>query len=104
MRDVIAGLNRVLGNMSASERAAPAIVKNVSQLPGGSRMFATEAEGGRHLVTIDKSYFNPKLPRDTIQLITIRWNSSPEDRPKVEMIEAFKRNFDFIAMWEMLGH
>lgn len=104
MADVIAGLNRVLANMSASERSAPAIVRDVTTLPGGTRLFATEAEGGRHLVTIDKSYFNPKLPRDTIQLITIRWNSSKEDRPKVEMIEAFKRNFDFIAMWEMLGH
>lgn len=105
MSDAIAGLNRVLENMSATERQAPALVRDVTTLPGGSRLFATEAEGGRHLVTIDKSYFNTKLPRDKIQLITVHWHSSPSDpgdRPKVEMLRAFKENFDFIALWEML--
>lgn len=105
MLDVIAGIERALSNMSASERAAPALVRDVTTLPGGSRLFATETEGGRHLVTIDKSYFNAKLSRDKIQLITIHWHSSPSDpldRPKVEMLRAFKENFDFIALWEML--
>lgn len=104
--DAIAGFERVLANMSPSERNSPAIVRDVSTMPGGSRLFATEAEGGRHLVTIDKSYFNSKLPRDKIQLITVHWHSSPNDpsdRPKVEMLRAFKENFDFIALWEMLG-
>jgi hypothetical protein len=103
MTEAVSGLNRVLANMSSSERSSPALVRDVTTLPGGSRLFATEAEGGRHLVTIDKSYFNAKLPRDTIQLITVRWNWSESDRPKVEMIKAFKRNFDFIALAEMLG-
>lgn len=106
MAEVIAGLNRVLENMSAKDRQAPALVRDVTTLPGGSRLFATETEGGKHLVTIDKSYFNAKLPRDKIQLITMRWHSSPNDpadRPKVEMLRAFKENFDFPALWEMLG-
>jgi hypothetical protein len=71
MLDVIAGLERALSNMSASERKAPALVRDVTTLPGGSKLFATEAEGGRHLVTIDKGYFNANLPRDKIQLITV---------------------------------
>ena len=107
MAEVIAGLNRVLENMSPSDRQSPAIVRDVSTLPGGSRLFATEAEGGRHLVVVDKSYFNPKLPRDKIQLITVHWHSSPNDpsdRPKVEMLSAFKENFDFIALLEMLDN
>ncbi len=107
MAEVIAGLNRALENMSPSERQSPAIVRDVSALPGGTRLFATEAEGGRHLVVVDKSYFNPKLPRDNIQLITVHWHSSPNDpgdRPKVEMLRAFKENFDFIALLEMLDN
>lgn len=105
MLDVIAGLERALSNMSASERAAAALVRDVTTLPGRLKLFATEAEGGRHLVTIDKGYFNAKLPRDKIQMITVHWHSSPSDpldRPKVEMLQAFKENFDFIALWEML--
>lgn len=105
MVDVIAGLNRVLESMSAAERKAPALVRDVTTLPGGSKLFVAEAEGGKHLVTIDTSYFNPRLPRDKIQLITMHWHSSPNDpadRPKVEMLRAFKENFDFIALWEML--
>ena len=106
MDQAIASFDRVLTNMSPAERAEPALVRDISALPGGTRLFVTEAEGGRHLVTVDKSYFDPKLPRDKIQLITVHWHSSPNDpadRPKVEMVEAFKRNFDFLALGEMLG-
>jgi len=104
MRDVIAGLQRVLENMSPAERSAPAIVRDVTILPGGSRMFASESEGGRHLVTIDRSYFNPKLPRDVIQLITVHWNTNETDTAKIEMIREFKKDFDFESLKEMLGH
>ena len=107
MRDAIAGLSRVLENMSPSERQAAALVRDLTTLPGGSRLFVSEAEGGRHLVTVDKSYFNPNLPRAAIQLITVHWHSSPNDpgdRPKVEMLEAFKRNFDFLSLQEMLSN
>ncbi len=100
----VAGLTSALERMSATERQSPAIVRDFNASPGRVKLFATEAEGGRHLVTLDKSYFNPKLPRDTIQLITVHWHSSPGDRPKVEMIEAFKRNFDFSALSAMIGH
>jgi hypothetical protein len=55
------------------------------------------------LVTIDKSFFNPKLPRDVIQLITVDWSWKDKDVPKAEAIRQFKQNFDFEALKQMLG-
>ncbi|MFZ1700760.1 MAG: hypothetical protein WBO10_03610 [Pyrinomonadaceae bacterium] len=103
MLDAIAGLKRILGNMSTAERQSPALVRDVTILPGNTKLFAAESEGGRHLVTIDNSYFNAKLPRDTIQLITVHWHANKSDRPKVEMVRQFKENFDFDALAQMLG-
>lgn len=99
----IAGLTTAIGNMSPAERQAAAIVRDLSATPGRVKLFATEAAGGRHLVTIDKSFFDPKLPRDAIQLITIHWNWNDKDTPKVEAIRQFKQNFDFAALRQMLG-
>lgn len=100
MRDAIAILNGALGNLSPAERQSPALVRDVTAT---SRLFASEAEGGRHLVTIDKSYFKAGIPRDKIQLIIVHWHSSPADRPKLKMLETFKKNFDFLALSGMLG-
>lgn len=99
----IAALNSVLGSMSPAERKAPSIVRDVYATPGRTKLFATETEGGRHFVTIDKSYFDSRLPRDAIQLITVHWSWLDEDIPKVEAIKQFKDKFDFKALWEMLG-
>ena len=72
----------MIANLSPAERQSPAIVRDITASPAG--LFATEAEGGRHLVTIDKSFFNLKLPRETIQFITVHWNWNETDKPKVE--------------------
>ena len=101
--DEIAALNSALSNMSAAERQTPAIVRDVSATPGRVNLFATEAEGGRHLVTVDKSYFNPNLPRDAIQLITVHWNWNDDAIPKIDAVRQFKQNFDFQALKQMLG-
>jgi hypothetical protein len=99
----INGLNNALAGMSPNERNAPAIVRDTSATPGRVKLFATEAEGGRHLITIDKSYFDPKLPRDTIQLITVEWNWSLEAAPKMAAVKRLKENFDFAALKKMIG-
>ena len=99
----ITSLTSAIGNMSPAERQMPAIVRDISALPGSAKLFVSEAEGGRHLVTIDKSFFNPKLPRDTIQFITVHWNWNDTDIPKAEAIRQFKQNFDFEALKQMLG-
>ena len=53
--------------------------------------------------TIDKSFFNPKLPRETIQFITVRWNWNDTNSPKAEAIRQFKQNFDFEALKQILA-
>lgn len=97
----ITTLNSMIGNMSSAERQSAAIVRDITASP--SRLFVPESAGGRHLVTIDKSFFNPKLPRETIQFITIHWHWNNQETPKVEAIRQFKQNFDFAALKQMLG-
>lgn len=99
----IAALDSMIGNMSFAERQSPAIVRDITASPGRTKLFVTEAEGGRHLVTIDKSFFNPKLPREAIQFITVHWSWNNKNVPKVEAIRQFKENFDFEALKQMLG-
>lgn len=99
----IGGLNSALARMSAAERQAPAIVRDANASPGRSKLFATEAEGGRHLVTIDKGYFDLKLPRDVVQLITVHWYWNDAALPKIEAIRQLKENLDFDALKQMVA-
>jgi hypothetical protein len=98
-----ARLKAMIANMSPTEKQTPALVRDITASPSRAKLFVTEAEGGRHLVTIDKSFFNPKLPRETIQFITVHWNWNETDKPKAEAIRQFKQNFDFEALKQMLG-
>ena len=98
-----ARLKTMIANMSTADKQTPAIIRDITASPSRAKLFVTEAEGGRHLVTIDKGFFNPKLPRETIQFITVRWNWNDKDIPKVEAIRQFKENFDFAALRQMLG-
>ncbi len=100
---MIASLNNAISNMSVADRQSPSIVRDLNATPGVIKLFATEAEGGRHLVTLDKSYFDPRLPRDAIQLITVHLSWIETDIPKVEAIKQFKEKFDFEALKAMLG-
>lgn len=99
----VASLKSAIARMSPAERQSPALVRDIGASPGGAKLFVTEAEGGWHLVTIDKSFFNPKLPRETIQFITVRWNWNDKDIPKAEAIRLFKQNFPFETLKQMLG-
>jgi len=99
----VAGLKSAIANMSPAEKDSPALVRDIIASPGRGKLFVPEAEGGRHLVTIDKSFFNPKLPRDAIQFMTVRWSWNEKDVPKAEAIRLFKQNFDFEALRDMIG-
>jgi len=101
--DDIASLRRALEYMSVAERQSPAIVRDITAPPARAKLFVAESEGGRHLVIVDKSFFNSKLPRDAIQFMTVRWNWSADDKPKAEVIRDFKENFDFQKLKQMLG-
>ncbi len=92
----IAELNLLLDKMSPAERQAQAITKN--PFVTDERLFTTEANGGKRVVAVDKGFFNPGLPRTTIQFITVYW------KPAVSpTIMNFKQNFDFEALKQMLG-
>jgi hypothetical protein len=101
----IAGLKAVIERMPPAERRAQAVIRNGAYpaSPGRMRLFATEAEGGKRLVTIDRAFFDPGLSRETIQFITVQWSWDEQNPSKAEMIRAFKQGFDFGALKQMLG-
>jgi hypothetical protein len=101
----IAGLNAAIEAMSPAERHAQAVIRNGAYpaSPGRGKLFVTEAEGGKPLVTVDRAFFDAKVPRDTIQFITVYWSWDDQNPSKVEMIRVFKQNFDFAALKQMLG-
>ena len=101
----IAGLNAAIERMSPAERRTQAIIRNGAYpaLPGRGKLFATEAEGGKRLVTVDKAFFDPTLPRGAIQFIAVQWSWDEQNPSKAEMIRAFKQGFDFGALKQMLG-
>ena len=101
----IAGLNAAIERMSPAERQTQAVIRNGAYpaSPGRVRLFATEAEGGKRLVTVDRAFFDPRLPRETVQFITVQWSWDEQIPSKAEMIRAFKQGFDFGALKQMLG-
>lgn len=101
----IASIKTAIGNMSPAERQTQAVIRNGAYpaSPGRGKLFATESEGGKRLVMIDKSFFDAQLPRDTIQFITVYWDWDDKNPSKAEMIRQFKQNFDFEALKQMLG-
>jgi hypothetical protein len=101
----VSALNNTIIRMSQADRQMPAIIRNGSwpALSSSLRPFATEAEGGLRLVTINKDFFDPRSPRDTIQFITVCWSWDDTIRSKSEMIREFKKNFNFRALMQMLG-
>ena len=101
----IAGLNAAIEAMSPAERHAQAVIRNGAYpaSPGRGKLFVTEAEGGKPLVTVDRAFFDPKVPRDTIQFITVYWSWDDQHPTKAEMIRQFKQSFDFEALRQMLG-
>jgi hypothetical protein len=98
-----AKLKSMIANMSPTERQTPALVRDITASPSRAKLFVSEEEGGRNLVTVDKSFFNPNFPRETIQFITVHWNWNEKDIPKAEAIRQFKQNFDFEALKQMIG-
>lgn len=97
----IAELQLFLANMPPADRQTQAVINDPFGI--NERMFTTEAQGGRRVVAIDKDFFNPKLPRPTIQFITVYWSWNSQRPVVAEAIRQFKENFDFAALRQMLG-
>ena len=98
--DKIARIEAIIAAMSPDEREAQAIVRDQGAQP--EKLFVTEAQGGQRLVTIDRSLFDPALPRQSIQLIVVYWSWNDKNPAKNEFIRQFKQNFDFDALRQML--
>lgn len=98
----LAQIAALRAGMSPAELQSQAIIRDQSALPPRSKVFVAESEGGRRLVTIDRQFFNPSLPRYAVQFITVYWRWQDEDPAKAAMIRQFKSNFDFQALRQML--
>ena len=98
---VIAELNLMLANMSSAERQTQAIVRD--PFAGKDRLFMSEAKGGKPVVSVDRDFFNAKLPRSTIQLIIVYLDWNKNDIAVAEAMRKFKQNFDFELLKQMLG-
>jgi hypothetical protein len=90
--------------LSPGERGAPAIVKDFRALPPKGKLFATEAEGGWPLATLDPDLFGANGPREAIKVITVYWRWTERDPAKAALVKQFKERFDFQALKQMLGH
>jgi hypothetical protein len=98
----IAKIDGVLLRLSPKELEMQAVIMDPYAHP--REMFVPESRSGsKSLVTIDTSFFNPALPRETIQMITVYWYWDRKDSAKDSVIREFKRNFDFAALKQMLG-
>ena len=66
------------------------------------RIFVSEAEGGRRLVTIDARWFEPASSRTAVRVITVYWRVDRTNPVNSEVIRQFKNNFDFQALRQMI--
>jgi len=99
-RSELVAINNLLNSMSEEDRQAQAIVR-FSVNPKG-RIFVSEAEGGKPLVTIDAALFKPTSSRTAVKIITVYWRTDRSNVAKSEVIRQFKNNFDFQALRQML--
>jgi hypothetical protein len=95
----VAKIDVYLNNMSDADRGRQAIIRDPSAKL--ESLFVSDAQGQR-LVTVNKSMFDPSLPRPAIQLITVYWSWDDHDPAKSDFIRQFKQNFDFEALKQML--
>jgi hypothetical protein len=96
----LAAISTLLNSMSDADRQSQAIVR----LPFNPRgkVFASEAEGGKPLVTIDAALFKPTSSRTAIRIITVYWRTDRSSVAKSAAIRQFKDNFNFQALRQML--
>jgi hypothetical protein len=94
-------ISQLHATQSPMELQQQAVVRDPNQTPSRGKVFVTEAERGLRLVTIDRSYIDPTLPRTAVQLITVHW-SHDESPVKNELIRQFESNFDFAALQRLL--
>ena len=97
----LAAINNLLNSMSQDDRQAQAIVRFPINPRG--RIFVTEAEGGKPLVTIDAALFKPTSSRTAVKIITVYWRTDRSNAAESELIRQFRTNFDFQALRQMLA-
>jgi len=98
----LSAIDNLLNSMSQAERQTQAIVRLPVNLRG--KVFVTETEGGRPLVTVDGQWFNPTSSRTAIRVITVYLRVDRTNPVNSEVIRQFKNNFDFKALRQMLDN
>jgi len=98
----LAAIDNLLNSMSQADRQTQAIVRLPVNLRG--KVFVTEAQRGRRLVTVDGQWFNPTSSRTAIRVITVYLRVDRTNRVNFEVIRQFKNNFDFKALQQMLDN
>jgi hypothetical protein len=88
-----------LSAMSGAEGEQPAYLAPSSIVQ--FKDFTPEANGGRALVRLDPTYFDPKVPRAAPQFIVVywRWQKNP---PSENFKNEFERRFDPSALYALL--
>jgi hypothetical protein len=95
-------IRKFRASMTSVELQSQAVVREWSGDPSRGRIFASDAEHGLRLVSIDQTYIDKSLPKSAVQLIVVytRWN---EDVPtKREMMRQFESHFDVAALERLL--
>lgn len=94
-------LEQALAALTEEERHKAAVVKDFNALPPKA-LFATKAEGGEHLATIEKKVFEPLGPREGLQAVSVYWSFDPKKESNVRLVRELKQNFDWEALKKMV--
>ncbi len=102
LRQEKAALEAARQALSPEERQLQAVIKEPEAAPGRRPLFATEAEGGRALATVDGKLFKPKGPRDAVRVITVYWNHDARESPKAQVLRQLEQRLDWDALKALL--
>ncbi|MFT3840691.1 MAG: hypothetical protein QM723_27120 [Myxococcaceae bacterium] len=93
-------LEQALQALTEEERHKAAVVKEFNALP--PKVFATPAEGGEHVATIEKKVFEPQGPREGIQAVSVYWSFDEKKESNLRLVRELKQNFDWEALKKMV--
>ena len=95
-------IRKLHSSIPPEELQTQAVVREWNADPPRGRIFASEADHGLRLVTVDQTYIDRSLPKSAVQSIVLYWRWNEDVPTKREMIRQFKTNFDVAALEKLL--